>query len=186
GDAPLADAGHVPPAHQDLPARGRLRAEHEAKECRLSRTRGAGEEHELTFLHREVHVDQRGRVARVRLGDVEHLDHRESVRLDCCRTALARPREGGFRARLGVKSPSMSDEFQFPGPGLEAEQAPVPLPKQRSPLVLPWMVAGLAVVALLVVSLYAKKVIDDQAARAYQAMRMGDGDGFRASKRRWG
>jgi len=76
----------------------------------------------------------------------------------------------------------MSDDFQFPEPGLEAEQMPAPPPKQRSPLVLPWVVAGLAVVALAVVSLYAKKLIDDQAARAAQAMRMADEYGSRASK----
>ncbi|HVP62512.1 MAG TPA: hypothetical protein VMT11_18285 [Myxococcaceae bacterium] len=76
----------------------------------------------------------------------------------------------------------MSDDFQFPDPEPEAEQTPAPLPKQRSPLVLPWMVAGLAVVALAVVSLYAKKLIDDQTARAYQAMRMADEYGSRANK----
>ena len=76
----------------------------------------------------------------------------------------------------------MSDDFQFPEPGLEAEQTPAPLPKQRSPLVLPWMAASLAVVALAVVSLYAKKLIDDQTARAYQAMRMADEYGSRANK----
>jgi len=74
----------------------------------------------------------------------------------------------------------MSDEFQFPEP--EREQTPAPLPRQRSPLVLPWMVAGLAVVALGVVSAYAKKLIDDQAARAYQAMRMADEYVSRAKK----
>ncbi len=77
----------------------------------------------------------------------------------------------------------MSDEFQFPEPeaGL-SEHTPAPLPKQRSPLLLPWMVAGLAVLALAVVSLYAKKLIDDQTARAYQAMRMADEYASRASK----
>ncbi len=74
----------------------------------------------------------------------------------------------------------MSDDFQFPEP--EAELTPAPLPRQRSPLVLPWMVAGLAVVALTVVSLYAKKLIDDQTARAYQAMRMADEYASRANK----
>jgi len=44
------------------------------------------------------------------------------------------------------------------------------------------MVAGLAVVALGVVSVYAKKLIDDQSARAYQAMRMADEVGSRANK----
>jgi hypothetical protein len=76
----------------------------------------------------------------------------------------------------------MSDDFQFPEPVPEAEQAPDPLPKQRPPTVLPWMVAGLAVVALGVVSVYAKKLIDDQTARAYQAMRMADEYGSRANK----
>lgn len=77
----------------------------------------------------------------------------------------------------------MSDEFQFPEPGGElSEHTPAPLPKQRSPLVLPWMVAGVAVLALAVVSLYAKKLIDDQTARAYQAMRMADEYGSRANK----
>ena len=76
----------------------------------------------------------------------------------------------------------MSDDFQFPEPGLEAEQTPAPLPRQRSPLVLPWGAAGVAVVALAVVALYAKKMIDDQTARAYQAMRMADEYGSRAAK----
>jgi hypothetical protein len=76
----------------------------------------------------------------------------------------------------------MSDDFQFPEPGLEAEQTPAPLPRQRSPLVLPWVAAGVAVVALAVVALYAKKLIDDQTARTYQAMRMADEYGSRAAK----
>ena len=76
----------------------------------------------------------------------------------------------------------MSDDFQFPEPGLETEQMPEPLPRQRSPLVLPWVAAGIAVVALGVVSLYAKKLIDEQTARAYQAMRMADEYGSRANK----
>ena len=62
----------------------------------------------------------------------------------------------------------MSDEFQFPEP--EREQTPAPLPRQRSPLVLPWMVAGLAVVALGVVSAYAKKLEDDQKDARRQAI----------------
>ena len=76
----------------------------------------------------------------------------------------------------------MSDDFQFPEPGLEAEQTPAPLPRQRSPLVLPWVAAGVAVVALAVVALYAKKMLDDQAARAAQATRMADEYGSRANK----
>lgn len=74
----------------------------------------------------------------------------------------------------------MSDDFQFPEP--TPEVTPAPLPKQRSPVVLPWMVAGLAVVALGVVSIYAKKLIDEQTARAYQAMRMADEYGSRATR----
>src|SRR5215469_11602947 len=76
----------------------------------------------------------------------------------------------------------MSDDFQFPEPMPEATQPPEPLPKPRAPTVLPWMVAGMAVVALGVVSVYAKKLIDDQSARAYQAMRMADEYGARANK----
>jgi hypothetical protein len=76
----------------------------------------------------------------------------------------------------------MSDDFQFPEPEPGAEQTPAPLRKQRSPLVLPWMVAGLAVVVLAVVSLYAKKLINDQTARAYQAMRMADEYASRANR----
>jgi hypothetical protein len=76
----------------------------------------------------------------------------------------------------------MSDDFQFPEPGHETELTPAPLPKQRSPVILPWMVAGLAVILLGVVSLYAKKLLDDQAARASQATRMADEYGSRASK----
>jgi hypothetical protein len=75
----------------------------------------------------------------------------------------------------------MSDDFQFPEPASEA--TPAPLPKQRSPVVLPWMVAGLAVLALGVVSIYAKKLIDEQTARAYQAMRMADEYGSRPGSR---
>ena len=76
----------------------------------------------------------------------------------------------------------MSDDFQFPEPEPAPDPAPAPLPKQRSPVVLPWMVAGLAVVSLAVVSLYAKKLIDEQTARAYQAMRMADEYGSRATR----
>ena len=76
----------------------------------------------------------------------------------------------------------MSDDFQFTDPGVVADPMPEPLPRQRSPLVLPWVAAGLAVVTLAVVSLYAKKLIDEQAARAYQAMRMADEYGSRANK----
>lgn len=79
----------------------------------------------------------------------------------------------------------MSDDFQFPEPGAqpESELTPAPPPpKLRSPLVLPWMVAGLTVLALAVVSLYAKKLIDEQTARAYQAMRMADEYGSRATR----
>jgi len=76
----------------------------------------------------------------------------------------------------------MSDDFQFPEPVPESTQPPEALPKQRAPNVLPWMVAGLAVVALGVVSVYAKKLIDDQSARAYQAMRMADEYGSRSNK----
>ncbi len=74
----------------------------------------------------------------------------------------------------------MSDDFQFPE--LDPEQTPAPVPPQRAPPILPWMVSVLAVVALAVVALYAKKLIDDQTARAYQAMRMADEYGSRASK----
>ena len=74
----------------------------------------------------------------------------------------------------------MSDDFQFPEPDPEPTLAP--LAKPRLPVVLPWMVAGLAVVALAVVSVYAKKLIDEQTARAYQAMRMADEYGARANK----
>lgn len=74
----------------------------------------------------------------------------------------------------------MSDDFQFPE--LDPEQTLAPVPPQRSPAILPWMVSVLAVVALAAVALYAKKLIDDQTARAYQAMRMADEYGSRASK----
>ena len=72
----------------------------------------------------------------------------------------------------------MSDDFQFP----EGEADLPPVKPQRSPLVLPWMVAAFAVIALAVVALYAKKLIDDQTARAYQATRMADEYGVRAAK----
>lgn len=70
----------------------------------------------------------------------------------------------------------MSDDFEFPEP------EPAPMPRPRSPTVLPWMVAVLAVVALAVVALYAKKLLDEQTAKAYQAARMADEYGARAGK----
>jgi len=80
----------------------------------------------------------------------------------------------------------MSDDFQFPEhePQLDpgADPTPAPAPRQRSPVVLPWMVAGLTVLALAVVSIYAKKLIDEQTARAYQAMRMADEYNSRAKR----
>ena len=74
----------------------------------------------------------------------------------------------------------MSDDFQFPE--ADPEQTPAPVTPQRYPAILPWVVSVLAVVALAVVALYAKKLIDDQTARTYQAMRMADEYGSRASK----
>jgi hypothetical protein len=68
----------------------------------------------------------------------------------------------------------MADEFDF--------TQPVPLAPQRPPLLLPWIVATLAIVALVVVAVYAKKLLDEQSARAFQATRMADEYGARASK----
>jgi hypothetical protein len=68
----------------------------------------------------------------------------------------------------------MSDDLEF--------STPDPVTAPRSPVVLPWMVAVLAIVALGVVAVYAKKMVDDQAARAFQAMRMADEYGSRAGK----
>jgi len=59
---------------------------------------------------------------------------------------------------------------------------PEPLPPTRAPVMLPWMVAALAILALGVVVVYAKKVMDDQSARSFQATRMADEYGARASK----
>lgn len=59
---------------------------------------------------------------------------------------------------------------------------PEPLPPTRAPVILPWMVAALAILALGVVAVYAKKLLDDQSARAFQATRMADEYGARASK----
>jgi hypothetical protein len=68
----------------------------------------------------------------------------------------------------------MSDDFDF----LNSEPAPL----TRSPVILPWMVAALAIVALGVVAVYAKKLLDDQSVRAFQATRMADEYGARAGK----
>jgi chromosome segregation ATPase len=68
----------------------------------------------------------------------------------------------------------MSEDFEF--------STPEPLPPTRPPVILPWMVAALAILALSVVAVYAKKQLDDQAARAFQATRMADEYGARASK----
>ena len=68
----------------------------------------------------------------------------------------------------------MPDEFDF--------TQPEPVARPRPPLLLPWMVATLAVVALVVVAVYAKKLLDEQSARAFQATRMADEYGARASK----
>ena len=57
----------------------------------------------------------------------------------------------------------MSEELDFGAP------EPLPLPPTRAPIILPWMVAALAILALGVVAVYAKKLLDDQAARAFQA-----------------
>lgn len=59
---------------------------------------------------------------------------------------------------------------------------PEPLPPTRAPVILPWMVSALAILALGVVAVYAKKLLDDQSARAFQATRMADEYGARASK----
>jgi hypothetical protein len=59
---------------------------------------------------------------------------------------------------------------------------PEPVVRPRPPLVLPWMVAAMAIIALVVVAVFAKKQIDDQSARAFQATRMADEYGARASK----
>jgi len=66
----------------------------------------------------------------------------------------------------------MSDELEF--------ATPEPLPP--SPVILPWMVAALAILALGVVVVYAKKQLDDQAAKAFQATRMADEYGARLGK----
>ena len=68
----------------------------------------------------------------------------------------------------------MSDELEF--------ATPEPLPPSRPPVMLPWMVAALAILALGVVVVYAKKQLDDQAAKAFQATRMADEYGARLGK----
>ena len=68
----------------------------------------------------------------------------------------------------------MSDEFDL--------TQPEPVVRPRPPLILPWMEAALATVALVVVAVFAKKQLDEQAARAFQATRMADEYGARASK----
>jgi chromosome segregation ATPase len=68
----------------------------------------------------------------------------------------------------------MPDEFEF--------TLPEPVARPRPPLLLPWMVATLAIVALVVVAVYAKKLLDEQSARTFQATRMADEYGARASK----
>lgn len=68
----------------------------------------------------------------------------------------------------------MSDDLDF--------GTPEPLPPTRAPVILPWMVAALAVLALGMVAVYAKKLLDDQGARAFQATRMADEYVARVSK----
>src|SRR5262249_37119461 len=68
----------------------------------------------------------------------------------------------------------MSEDLEF--------ATPQPLPPTRCAVTVPWMVAALAILDLGVVAVYAKKQLDDQAARSFQATRMADEYVARASK----
>ncbi|MGO8969729.1 MAG: hypothetical protein ACLQDQ_09165 [Myxococcaceae bacterium] len=80
----------------------------------------------------------------------------------------------------------MSDLLDLPGgppqlePG-EPEPEPERLPRAGGAL-LPWVLAGIAVAVLAGVSLYGKKVVDDQAARTLNAQRLAEEYGARTGR----
>jgi hypothetical protein len=81
----------------------------------------------------------------------------------------------------------MSDLFDLPGgpPPLDPVE-PEPLPERppRASLgaLLPWALAVISVTVLVGVSLYGKKVVDDQAARTVQAQRLAEEYGARTGR----
>jgi hypothetical protein len=81
----------------------------------------------------------------------------------------------------------MSDLFDLPGgpPHLDPVE-PEPLPERppRTSLgaLLPWALAVISVTVLVGVSLYGKKVVDDQAARTVQAQRLAEEYGARTGR----
>lgn len=81
----------------------------------------------------------------------------------------------------------MSDLFDLPGgpPNLDpVEPEPFPERPPRASLgaLLPWALAVISVAVLVGVSLYGKKVVDDQAARTVQAQRLAEEYGARTGR----
>jgi hypothetical protein len=81
----------------------------------------------------------------------------------------------------------MSDLFDLPGgppplEPLEPEPAPERPPRAGLGALLPWVLAGLSVAVLGGVSLYGKKVVDDQAVRTLQAQRLAEEYGARTGR----
>ncbi len=80
----------------------------------------------------------------------------------------------------------MSDLLDLPG-GPPQLEPPEPEPEPERPpraggVLLPWLVAALAVAVLAGVSLYGKKVVDDQAARTLNAQRLAEEYGARTGR----
>lgn len=78
----------------------------------------------------------------------------------------------------------MSDLLDLPGglPPLEPEPTPEPASRRSLGTLLPWVLAVISVAVLLGVSLYGKKVVDDQAARTLQAQRLAEEYGARTGR----
>jgi hypothetical protein len=81
----------------------------------------------------------------------------------------------------------MSDLLDLPGgpphlDPLEPEPGPERAPRANLGPLLPWVLAVISVAVLLGVSLYGKKVVDDQAARTLQAQRLAEEYGARTGR----
>jgi hypothetical protein len=81
----------------------------------------------------------------------------------------------------------MSDLLDLPGgpphlDPLEPDPAPERAPRANLGTLLPWVLAVISVAVLLGVSLYGKKVVDDQAARTLQAQRLAEEYGARTGR----
>ncbi len=79
----------------------------------------------------------------------------------------------------------MSDLLDLPGgpPPLDpGEPEPAPPPRTPAGTVLPWALAIISVAVLVGVSLYGKKVVDDQQTRTTQAQRLAEEYGARTGR----